>query len=75
MSLDRQHGQQALLARRLVEAGTSFANVVMEHPGGNKEPKNAVYNWDCHAVNCHVALGLWWRFANRASHRFDEFPR
>ena len=55
------YGQQALLARRLVEAGTSFANVVMEHPGGNKEPKNAVYNWDCHAVNCHVFDDARWR--------------
>ena len=55
------YGQQALLSRRLVEAGTSFANVVMEHPGG-KAPKNAVYNWDCHAVNCHVFDDARWRF-------------
>lgn len=55
------YGQQALLARRLVEAGTSFANVVMEHPGG-PSPPDAVYNWDCHAVNCHVFNDARWRF-------------
>lgn len=55
------YGQQALLARRLVEAGTSFANVVMEHPGG-ASPPDTVYNWDCHAVNCHVFNDGRWRF-------------
>ena len=55
------YGQQALLARRLVEAGTSFANVVMEHPGG-ASPRDTVYNWDCHAVNCHVFNDARWRF-------------
>lgn len=55
------YGQQALLARRLVEAGTSFANVVMEHPGG-ASPADTVYNWDCHAVNCHVFNDARWRF-------------
>ncbi|HVW00809.1 MAG TPA: DUF1501 domain-containing protein, partial [Planctomycetaceae bacterium] len=55
------YGQQALLARRLVEAGTSFANVVMEHPGG-ASPADVVYNWDCHAVNCHVFNDARWRF-------------
>ncbi|MAV38603.1 MAG: hypothetical protein CMJ59_24460 [Planctomycetaceae bacterium] len=54
------YGQQALLARRLIEAGTSFANVVMEHPGG-QPPRNVVYNWDCHAVNCHVFDDARWR--------------
>ncbi len=54
------YGQQALLARRLVEAGTSFANVVMEHPGG-PSPSNTIYNWDCHAVNCHVFDDGRWR--------------
>ena len=50
-----RYGQRALLARRLIEAGTSFANVVMEHPGTEvPAAKNVVYNWDCHAVNCHV---------------------
>lgn len=55
------YGQQALLARRLIEAGTSFANVVMEHPGG-ASPPDTVYNWDCHAVNCHVFNDARWRF-------------
>ncbi|MBM4002586.1 MAG: DUF1501 domain-containing protein [Planctomycetes bacterium] len=55
------YGQQALLARRLVEAGTSFANVVMEHPGGPSPPQT-LYNWDCHAVNCHVFKDARWRF-------------
>jgi hypothetical protein len=48
-------GQRALMARRLVEAGVSFVTVVMENPlpsGGL--PKYAVYNWDSHAVNCHM---------------------
>ena len=55
------YGQQALLARRLVEAGTSFANVVMEHPGLASR-RDATYNWDCHAVNCHVFNDARWRF-------------
>ena len=55
------YGQQALLARRLVEAGTSFANVVMEHPGIHG-PRDSIYNWDCHAVNCHVFNDARWRF-------------
>jgi len=54
-------GQRALLARRLVEAGSSFVTVVMEHPGG-PTPKNAVYNWDSHAVNCHIFDDAAWRF-------------
>jgi hypothetical protein len=48
-------GQRALMARRLIEAGASFVTVVMENPlpsGGL--PKYAVYNWDSHAVNCHI---------------------
>ncbi|GIW81440.1 MAG: hypothetical protein KatS3mg105_3247 [Gemmatales bacterium] len=49
-------GQRALLARRLVEAGASFVTVVMENPyvSGIKMPKDGVYNWDSHAVNCHM---------------------
>ena len=58
-----RYGQQALLARRLIEAGTGFANVVMEHPGG-QAPQHTVYNWDCHAVNCHVFNDSRWRFPN-----------
>jgi len=49
-------GQRALLARRLVEAGSSFVTMVMENPyqSGVEWLKNGVYNWDSHAVNCHI---------------------
>ena len=49
-------GQRALLARRLVEAGCSFVTMVMEKPyqSGVKWLKNGTYNWDSHAVNCHL---------------------
>lgn len=54
-------GQRALMARRLVEAGASFVTVVMENPGG-RMPKNCCYNWDSHAVNCHMFDDARWRF-------------
>jgi hypothetical protein len=54
-------GQRAIMARRLVEAGVSFVTVVMEHPGG-VQPKNCVYNWDSHGVNCHIFEDARWRF-------------
>lgn len=49
-------GQRALLARRLVEAGSSFVTMVMENPyvSGVKSPKLGFYNWDSHAVNCDL---------------------
>ncbi|MCH8831001.1 MAG: DUF1501 domain-containing protein, partial [Planctomycetes bacterium] len=49
-------GQRALLSRRLVEAGASFVTIVMENPykSGVKSLKEGVYNWDSHAVNCHI---------------------
>jgi hypothetical protein len=48
-------GQRTLLARRLVEAGASFVSVVLENPTPGKPlPFGTTYNWDCHAVNCHV---------------------
>ncbi len=49
-------GQRALLARRLVEAGCSFVTMVMENPYQSGVPslKSGVYNWDSHAVNCHL---------------------
>jgi hypothetical protein len=49
-------GQRALLARRLVERGASFVTMVMENPyqSGVKWLKNGTYNWDSHAVNCHI---------------------
>ncbi len=43
-------GQRALLARRLVEAGTSFVTMQMQNP---KIP-GAIGNWDIHAVNGHL---------------------
>ena len=49
-------GQRALLARRLVERGVPWVTVVMENPfRGPVKPLTAgVYNWDSHAVNCHI---------------------
>ena len=49
-------GQRALLARRLVEAGSKFVTMVMENPykSGVEWLKNGTYNWDSHAVNCHM---------------------
>jgi hypothetical protein len=49
-------GQRALMARRLVEAGVSFVTLIMENPyqSGNAFLKQGVYNWDSHAVNCHI---------------------
>jgi hypothetical protein len=49
-------GHQALLARRLVEAGCSFVTMVMENPYQSGVPwlKAGTYNWDSHAVNCHL---------------------
>jgi len=49
------YGHRALLARRLVEAGCTFVTMVMENPlPGEPLPKNVSYNWDSHAVNCHI---------------------
>lgn len=49
-------GQRALMARRLVEAGSSFVTVVMENPlaSGQQFPSGVLYNWDSHAVNGHI---------------------
>lgn len=49
-------GQRALMARRLVEAGCSFVTMVLENPyvSGIPHPTDGVYNWDSHAVNCHM---------------------
>ena len=55
-------GQRALLARRLVEAGSSFVSVVLENPdipGGL--PFGTTGNWDCHAINCHIFNDLRYR--------------
>ena len=49
-------GQRAMLARRLVEAGCSFVTMVMENPYQSGVPwlQSGTYNWDSHAVNCHI---------------------
>lgn len=49
-------GYRALMARRLVEAGCKFVTVIMENPyvSGVPHLKQGVYNWDSHAVNCHI---------------------
>lgn len=49
-------GSRMLMARRLVEAGASFVTVLMENPYQSGVPhlKQGVYNWDSHAVNCHM---------------------
>jgi len=57
-------GQRTLMARRLVEAGVSFVTVVMENPTppGQTQPKESVYNWDSHGVNCHMYKDALYRF-------------
>ena len=49
-------GQRCLLARRLVEHGASFVTMVLENPyqSGLPADKEGTYNWDSHAVNCHI---------------------
>jgi hypothetical protein len=49
-------GQRALMARRLVEHGASFVTMVLENPYQSGVPwlKDGTYNWDSHAVNCHI---------------------
>lgn len=49
-------GMRALMARRLVEAGASFVTMVLENPYVSGVPflKQGTYNWDSHAVNCHI---------------------
>ena len=49
-------GQRCLLARRLVEHGASFVTMVLENPyqSGLPAAKDGTYNWDSHAVNCHI---------------------
>ncbi|MFO0965616.1 MAG: DUF1501 domain-containing protein [Gemmataceae bacterium] len=51
-----RYGQRCLLARRLVEAGASFVTMVLENPSfpDRPFPADCTYNWDSHAVNCHL---------------------
>jgi hypothetical protein len=53
-------GQRCLLARRLVEHGASFVTMVLENPYQSGIPvyTDGVYNWDSHAVNCHLFSDL-----------------
>jgi uncharacterized protein (DUF1501 family) len=59
-----RYGQRALMARRLVEAGASFVTMVMENPSlpGQSFPQDVTYNWDSHAVNCHIFTDCRYRF-------------
>ena len=59
-----RYGQRALLARRLVEAGSTFVTMVMENPSppGQSFPTDVTYNWDSHAVNCHIFTDSKYRF-------------
>ena len=57
------YGQRGLLARRLVEAGCPFVTMVWENPFPSKPiPAGCTYNWDSHAVNCHIFEDSKWRF-------------
>ena len=49
-------GMRCLMARRLVESGCKFVTMVLENPyvSGVPQLKEGVYNWDSHAVNCHL---------------------
>jgi hypothetical protein len=51
-----RYGQRALMARRLVERGASWVTCVLENPTppGVQPKPNHSYNWDSHAVNCHI---------------------
>jgi hypothetical protein len=51
-----RYGQRALMARRLVENGASWVTCVLENatPPGVSLKQNHCYNWDSHAVNCHI---------------------
>ena len=56
------YGQRGLMARRLVEAGSRFVTMVWENPfPSGKIPQNCSYNWDSHAVNCHMFDDCRWR--------------
>ena len=57
------YGQRALLARRLVESGCRFVEMVWENPfPGRPTPVDCVQNWDSHAVNGNLFNDARWRF-------------
>ncbi len=53
---DHRYGQRCLMARRLVEAGATWVTMVLENatPRGQQMIEDGTYNWDSHAVNCHI---------------------
>jgi hypothetical protein len=53
---DHRYGQRCLLASKLVEAGAQWVTMVLENatPRGEDMIKDGTYNWDSHAVNCHI---------------------
>ena len=53
---DHRYGQRCLLARRLVEAGVPWVTMVLENATerGKGMIEDGTYNWDSHAVNCHI---------------------
>ncbi|OWK36215.1 DUF1501 domain-containing protein [Fimbriiglobus ruber] len=53
---DHRYGQRCLLARRLVESGVQWVTMVLENatPRGKDMIEDGTYNWDSHAVNCHI---------------------
>ena len=56
-------GQRALLARRLVEAGSSFVTVDMSNPQpGVASPPNTTPTWDTHSVNSNHFTDCRWKF-------------
>ena len=55
-------GQRALLARRLVEAGTSFVTIEMDNPTpGQSMPADTAGNWDTHSVNANHFTDCRWK--------------
>lgn len=56
-------GQRALLARRLVEAGSSFVTVEMNNPEpGKAAPPDTTPTWDTHSVNSNHFTDCRWKF-------------
>ncbi len=53
-------GQRCLMARRLVEAGSSFVTVLMTKPTAAL-PEHTRYDWDCHAINCDLFVDMEYR--------------
>jgi hypothetical protein len=64
-----RYGQRCLMARRLVEAGVPWVTMVLENatPPGGSIPADGTYNWDSHAVNCHIF--------NDTKHKLQYFDR